>query len=503
MIILRINLYDPETEKYRLCFLHIEQGLIKTIRDTNDIDHDLSFIDLTDLYAYPSFIDAHCHLINLGKQLHDPPLDKIVEIDELTETIRYCDDEIVYLRGWKPFAAPFLLNRSLLDRIDPKRAVLLMGKCGHVGYINSKAIQLFGLLPYDGMDGSDLSAGFLRERLLDVARSFISFSPEQLKKYLSLASSHCIKYGITSVHSDDWNAATAKHLIQILSNQYSLRIYEHLNLSPPFSISWAKKNLSVLTHSSDFFSLSSFKWILDGSLGGRSAFLSSPYHDAPNERGVLYYTLPELADILEKSEELGFTSVMHVIGDEALTIALNAFSRSVSLNNSLQHRLLHLQMASENQINEMVRRNIFVSIQPVFFDADQEMALSRLGPARMSKLSYPFAQMENAGVSMSISTDAPIESINPFKNIVSAERFMTRKKAFQAYTIAASKSAFQQKKLGRIQKEGFADLFFLEEDLFSIPSQQLPFIQPVFTMFHGSWTNSPPPPPISQTVGVR
>ncbi len=489
MLIKQVNIYDPLEESFKRCDLRIEQSMIKAIDSYLNEQEAEPWIDLSAYFAYPSFIESHCHLIGTGRKLIEPSLELVNSMEELKEIFKKLDEETLCLRGWIPDSLPYTMNRLCLDKLEAQRPVLLIGKCGHIGYVNTKAIELFKLEKFHQVDESNLEEGVIKERVLDFARACIKYSKKHLQDCLEQATNLCKSYGISSVHTDDWNTSSAQHLLSLLDAQTDLRIYEHLNLSPPFSYQEIMNpdTLSFYYRSTPFLSLSSFKFILDGSLGGRSAYLSSPYADEPKTKGVLYYSSNELQDILHRSERCGWSTAFHVIGDEALEVYLESFKNSKINNLNLKHRLIHVQMASSQQLDLINKLSLYLSIQSIFYHADKEMAIKRLSEQRFHKLAYPFKAMIDQNLKVSLSTDSPIEDINPFKNIQASETFMSRKKAFYCYTHAGAECISAQMFQGAIKLGNYADMFFLKEDLFSIPSSRLPALVPELIMFNGKW----------------
>lgn len=503
MLIKQVYVYDPIEESHKRCDLRITNKSIQAIDSHLNEQEAEPWIDLSGYFAYPSFIESHCHLIGTGRKLIEPQLDKIGSKDELKETLKSIDAETVCLRGWASDLNPFQLTRRCLDQMEPNRPILLIGKCGHIGYINSKAIQAFSLEKYNLCDGSDLEVGIVKERVLDYARACITYSKQHFIECLTQASTLCKSYGISSVHSDDWTVSSAPYLLSVLDAQSDLRIYEHLNLSPPFSYKDFIKNetLSGFFRNTPLLSISSFKFILDGSLGGRTAYLSSPYADEINNIGVLYYQSKELQDILFKAEQCSWSTAFHIIGDGALEVFLSSFKQSATTNNRLKHRIIHAQMASSKQLDLIEKLSLYLSIQTIFYHSDKDMAIKRLERERFQNLAYPFKAMIDRNLNVSLSTDAPIEDINPFKNMLAAETFMSRKKAFFCYTVAGAQAISDKPLQGTLKVGNFADMFFLREDLFSIPSFRLGTISPDLIMFNGKWFNDLHPLTIENKVG--
>jgi len=80
-------------------------------------------------------------------------------------------------------------------------------------------------------------------------------------------------------------------------------------------------------------------------------------------------TAEDLKPIVTRADREGIQVCVHVIGDRALEEALKAFEGSAS--ESLKHRLIHVQIASEEQIKRMTDQRLTASIQPIFVDSDK------------------------------------------------------------------------------------------------------------------------------------
>ena len=172
-------------------------------------------------------------------------------------------------------------------------------------------------------------------------------------------------------------------------------------------------------------------------------------------------TADELRVIVKKADREGIQVCVHVIGDRALEEALKAFEGSVS--ESLKHRLIHVQIASEEQIKRMADQKLTASIQPIFADSDRIIAPERFGPLRM-KDAYPFGKMRDMGVQLALSTDSPVESTSVIRSLTSADRFSSRRDSIQMYSsnghILANNTDSISLKYG-----DRADLFVINVDL--------------------------------------
>jgi hypothetical protein len=228
------------------------------------------------------------------------------------------------------------------------------------------------------------------------------------------------------------------------------------------------------------------KLYLDGSLGGETAYLKDPYYQK-NNRGTLYFSEQELTELLKIAETEIISVKIHIIGDGALEVALNSFSHALTPGNPLRHKLVHVQIASQDQLGKILDLNLNVAIQPRFLTSDKIIAPLKLGKERFKEIGYPFKKMHELGIRLSFSSDSPIETGNPFLTFQSSDEWLDRKTAFTYYTQEAAKSVFQENSLGSLVKGKLADAFICSKDIFSIPTDHLDEIKPESVLLNGQW----------------
>jgi predicted amidohydrolase YtcJ len=198
----------------------------------------------------------------------------------------------------------------------------------------------------------------------------------------------------------------------------------------------------------------------------------------------------KFAKYVKICEENELQLLVHVIGDAALDVALEGFQQSISSYNPLRHRIIHLQMASEQQLKKIKEMNLYLSIQPVFYTSDYDMALKIIGKSRMEEIAYPFKRALDMGIELSLSTDSPVEDYNPFKNMISALNFFDIKTAFEKYTAASAKAAFWEDRVGKIENGFFADGFLSEKNIFEMNDLELSQFKPKAVIFNGEINNN-------------
>ncbi len=428
-------------------------------------------LDIKGYYVYPGFVDSHLHLVATGKRQLTPTLDEVTSKRELSLLLKNISNKnmvsnIINARGWDQDKLGFMPDRNYLDSIFPETPAILERRCGHVAVVNSALIDRYNLKEFDGLDGTCISQGYLKERALINLQNLMTLSNDELNTYLNKGIEILLKYGITSVHTDDLHSLELETLVKFLSSQRKIRIFEKLNVP----VSYIEKIKGYKQYENGFFKIGSVKVFLDGSFGARTGALIEPYADDDNNRGLLYYSKDELKKILDLCEKENLQLSVHIIGDEALETALDVFSNYPK--SALKHRLIHLQVASESQIKRIAKIGLIASIQPIFYLSDSEMALIRLGEKRFKEKAYPFGKMHKAGISLSLSTDSPVEDPSPFLNIIAADRFFKRKTTLYLYMVNGRNHGFSEES-GRLLYKEKADFFITDTNLLTASKSEL------------------------------
>lgn len=445
------RVYSVLDGRYVTRDLHISDGLISEVPAKNAKE-----IDVSGKFVYPGFVDSHAHLIGTGRKELEVNLENCDSVEALSTALNI-ERDIVRARGWDQEILGFMPIRKILDSIT-SRPVILTRRCGHIASANSAFIKLFSLERLHGLDGTDIDLGVFKERAFDEMEKTVLLTSGEVESAIEAGTKAFLKYGVTSVHSDDYHGIDYELLMQKLSSIVDLRVYEKFCVSGEKDI---EKVILGRQFENEFFELKAAKLYLDGSLGARTAAMIESYYDSPGEMGVLYKKAEEIRPIVRRADKEGIQVCVHVIGDRALEEALKAFEGSKS--EALRHRLIHVQIASEDQIRRMIEERLTASIQPVFVDSDRLIAPERFGPSRMEN-AYPFGKMRDMGVLLALSTDSPVESTSVIANLNSADRYFSRRESIEMYTsnghLLANSCRGCSLELGEP-----ADLFVIDADL--------------------------------------
>ena len=131
---------------------------------------------------------------------------------------------------------------------------------------------------------------------------------------------------------------------------------------------------------------------------------------------------------------------------------------------------------------------IVLSMQPPHCTSDMPWAETRVGPQRILG-AYAWRLFWDTGVHLTLNSDFPGETLNPFFGMYAAEtrqtpegtpeggwypeQRLTRAEVLKAYTIEAAYSGFEETLKGRIAPGLLADFIVISEDILTIPSKGL------------------------------
>jgi predicted amidohydrolase YtcJ len=158
------------------------------------------------------------------------------------------------------------------------------------------------------------------------------------------------------------------------------------------------------------------KRFADGSLGGHTAAMIDPFFDAPGERGTLRLGDAD-ADLAARCLGMGGTVAIHAIGDLACREVIDLFQALGAPPG--RARVEHASVIRPDDVARMAGRGFIACVQPAFLGSEAAWLEHRVGPSRL-RITYPFASMEAAGVTLAAGSDSPVESPDPWAGMALA-----------------------------------------------------------------------------------
>ncbi len=384
-------------------------------------------------YTYPAFFDGHLHFLGTGILASVVNLEKAKSREEISLRLKTAANKPEIIgRGWNQldFEDGSLPDRTDLDKVASDRVVIAYRVCGHMAVVNGFTLEkirdLTGGKQYPG-GKIDYQNAILTENALGLLRSIMKVPDrETIKEYFIAANRMLLKSGVSTVMSDDFQTLPVPYplLIDILNELYStgelqVKIIEQVQLRTEAALEEYIANGYV---HKDFgkWKLGPLKLLTDGSLGARTAKLRKPYQDKPDTSGILTYTDAELKGILDLANANNLDCHIHAIGDGAMKQVLDIMERSLGYTKRKDHRhaVIHAQLATRADIARMKQLGISAIVQPIFLETDIGMVAERIGDR--SKEAYLFKTMHDAGLVVGFSTDSPVETYEPVKNLYAA-----------------------------------------------------------------------------------
>lgn len=503
--ILTMDESHPEAEA-----LAIGQGKILAVGNSKTIKKSYPGADAIDLAGktvMPGIIESHGHLLSLGQSFLELNLEGIATPEEAAEKVRQRALQTpagAWITGWGwdegAWAKNYPTDR-VLSEAAPKNPVYLRGLHGFASWVNAKAMEVAGITsstpnPPNGEILKEAKThrptGILTNKAQSAVEKHIPPpAPGQIEKALELAQEECLKNGLTTVHEANTTSemlAAFRRLIK--KDKLKIRIYAMLdgtdqNLIEPFLGKGPEIDPNRM------LTIRCIKIFVDGALGSRGAAFLEPYSDAPGVRGVVVTPEDALYPLTVRALKSNFQVAVHAIGDLANRLTLNAFKRALeAVPAAKDHRLRveHAQVVALEDISKFAPLGIVLSMQPPHATSDMAWAETRVGPGRI-KGAYAWRSFLETGIHLTLNSDFPGETLNPFSGMYAAEtrqtsdgkpaggwypeQCLTRKEVLRAYTIEAAYSGFEENIKGKIQPGMLADFIVLSDDISTLPPAKL------------------------------
>ncbi|MFG6115650.1 amidohydrolase [Halobacillus sp. MO56] len=464
-------------------------------------------IDLAGRTLMPSFIESHIHPSIYGLTLLEvdckptatPSIAAITEkISEKAADIP--EGEWILGWGWDDSKMADKRNpmRWDLDKVAPNHPVVLKRTCAHMAVANSKALELSGISedtpnPEGGnieRDEQGRLTGLLQEKAQGLLKA-PKYGPEDMAKGMKLAQDQFAAWGVTTVHCMSTQTADLQ-LYQSLLEQDELNVRVRPWMWAIDQNGFDGVMEEVLTvglrsgFGNDMLKVQGLKFMLDGSVGGKTAAFSEPYLGT-QETGILYNTVEEVAPLMKRGIEAGLRIAIHAIGDRAIDVAINSYEQinETTPINHMRNRIEHCIFPTTKQLRQMKELELIAGSSIGFLYHIGDNYLAKVGDERM-KHAFPHQSFKQAGVIAPGNSDLPVNDGNPWMGIYAA---VTRKTAngqvtgseekisvwdaLKAFTTDAAYSSFEEQTLGIIKPGAKADLMVLSHNPLDIDSEQL------------------------------
>jgi len=461
----------------------------------------------------PGIQDSHVHLLDGGLDQLKCDLLNLKTPEQVIEALQTCvakhpNDRWILAAGWAPPLYPEgNPNKADLDKILPDRPAWLTSQDGHSGWANSAALKLAGIdkntpEPANGRIERDPKTreptGTLREAGAMNLVEDIAPKPEDpvWEETLLKAQKMANGLGITSIQEAYITERPLKIYHDVASRgALTVRVQCALITDAGKPDSQVDEFIALREKYTvgDMLRASSAKVFEDGGMEGHTAALLEPYTDRPGFSAEVYWDLQRLISIGTRLDKAGFQLHMHVIGDKATRVALDAIAAVRKANgfSNTRPQLAHLQLVDPADIARFRQLDVVANFSPLWAYADpwiDESTLPALGPERTGRL-YPMQSFFNAGAVVTAGSDWPVSALNPFEAVqvgvtrqpvdnsaapswIPTER-ATLPELLAAYTINGAYANHLEKTTGSLETGKAADFIILDRNLFSTPVHEI------------------------------
>lgn len=471
-------------------------------------------IDLGGRTVIPGLNDAHNHmrirpadLVDLQFTVPNPKRPELMQAIA-TAVLKYPSGTFLSATISTAIFEDTTVDRASLDLVAPDHPVVLTTFTGHASILNSAALLKLGIgenVPdplggrYERLRDGSLS-GVLREYAsVRVSRGLADLTSDkdaivELRETLADAAEH----GITTlqVMAEKMTPARYVDLLRQVPTPVRVRI-----MRMPQTTSTGRdlnEGLSTPRNPSPLITVSGTKWLLDGvpiegTFAPRQRLVSNP--SAPIEPFFrsLQMSLPikELDAMLRETIQSGDQLLVHVTGYAASSAMLDAMQNAggEKVWATRRVRFEHGDALFPDLIPRVKRLGIIVVEQGTHLD------MTGIAPELMPRIraekSQPMRSLLAAGIPLVLSSDEDGPS-NPYLEIMLATKHpnhpseaISREQAIVAYTRTAAYAEFAEKEKGSLAPGRLADLAVLSQDIFTVPSDDLPKTVSVMTMVGG------------------
>lgn len=502
-----------------------EEWIVAVSEDPHGLDGLITsrtrVVDDPELTLLPAFDDTHNHFILAAQNSLLVPVDRARTLAELIELIRQraahtpAGAWITTSAAWHEVNVQEgrLPTAPELDEATRDHPVLLR-RGGHVAVANSLALQQGGITretpdPAGGTivrfsDGTPTGVLIEGPAHAPVTTLVPPATFEQMVAGLQQACRDYNACGIGTVR-DPLVTREQMPIYQALWERGELTVRSRILLTPVLGPATVEEQIARIEgfavrsgFGDDLLKIWGLKFGLDG--GAEGGALEQPYVNNPNFRGHLLWAPEDLFQVVNFAVRQGWRIGTHVVGDRAVRTALDVYEQVSRENPGLRPGTLvleHAFLANAEQRARAIRLGIPITVQHPLLYTLAPILLAGWGEERTREVMPVRAWLEE-GASLAAGTDYPVSSYQPLlaiwgmvtrgtqqAGIQGPEYAIDRYTAVRLYTAAGAQLSGESQRRGTLQPRRLADLVAYRTDPMTCPVDDLPHLQPVFTVVGG------------------
>ncbi len=493
--------------------------------------------DLQGKTVLPSFIDSHTHPGLVAMTSGNAELAKY----QLPTTSK--KDTYAYLRkiAKENPNLPYLMigtwsnplwgvkgpDRKEIDNIFPKTVVILLDSSGHSYWLNTAALNAFGInektpdlkegLSFFVKDKNGRKTGWVKEfALLPYLANMPQPGPEHVAPAIEQFLNALAKNGVSTVmDAGSFNAEeTMFKAVQMLEKQGKLPVrYEathHLYMPSQLKDAVNKVLEYRKLYGGKLLTFNTIKIHFDGVNEINTAAVLEDFANEPGNKGGMLYNEEELKNLMLESAKHNINIHLHTVGDRSTRTALNAMEQAQKEYGKklpVELTLSHLEVVNSADMPRFKKLGVHANFTPhwlggtVFKGSDVA-----LGEHRFAH-NQPVGEVWRAGANVTFSSDVvsmpEAYRANPFLGIqMGATRQdpklgrntpvfgqksdrVSVKDMVKGYTINNAVQMAMQNEIGSIEAGKSADFVVIPSDIFTMDVYDISKIKPTAVYFKG------------------
>ena len=478
-------------------------------------------VDFCGRRVIPGFVDAHMHPVMLADlrrkiTVMPPEVNSIEALIQAIKVKRQQQKAGEWIEGWGYDESGLLEKRSPtrydLDLGCSDSPVSIMRTCAHIRCVNSVALKLAGIDrntpdPPGGeieRDAEGEPTGVLKEKASTLFGALLpEESVESRRDHLLELGDLLLSQGITAIC--DMGDLDGLDNLPVYEAALKKGFRQRTGVYYLWDFFADKESFQILPEMMDRerqLFVAGLKLIGDGSISGRTAWMSRPYLGSDREYGISVCSDELLDQAIEYCREHHCQLAIHAMGGKAIDRMINRVCREKKWTpEGIPYvRMEHVTDPSRESIRKAAEHGISFVTQPIFQYAESASYLANLGPEWMKEC-YPVRTILEEGAELGFSTDEPATFwSNPSDPFPGLKQAVTRisasgvdcgqdqavgiETAVRLYTDGSARAAgFSH--IGMLAPGYHGDFIVLNRDILTIPSQEIDTLQVMETYLDG------------------
>ena len=480
-------------------------------------------IDAKGRLVVPGFNDAHVHFGGIDPDYID--FRYITDPNIITERVKEKvaqakPGELIRGGRWEHemFVNKQWPTKELIDPVSPDNPIVLSRADGHSVLVNSYVLRQSDITkdtpdPPGGEIQKDKVTGEPTGIIKELARRLLKYGNTEVRRTLEEEEARRIRewqaaldmaarLGVTTVQLPPGSFEMFQKFRDM--GKLTLRVYvgQRLDgLTDEMLLEYVELRKKYPLED-NWIRFGFLKGHIDGTLGSGTALFFEPFEDEPDKSGLPYQSYEELERIIVEADKLGFQIGIHAIGSKGNHLTLNAIEKAAEKNGvrDSRHRSEHAQVLIDEDIPRFAQLGVIASMQPTHCITDKRFAEKRIGLERC-RGAYAWRRLLDTGAKIAFGTDYGVEPLDPLEGLYAAvsrkdragepgegwfpDQKLTMEEAIEFYTLGSAYSEFMEDRKGKIKENYLGDVVIFNNDLMTIPEDQIMAAKVDFTIVGG------------------